>query len=169
MASKFETESVGYVTTLLHTINPTTFLEATAGVNWGHQWASPFNQAALDANNRAKVLPGMPQFFPEANPLDLLPNATFTGGIPTGGTASIGLFQYERRFPFYGYTTMWNFSGSVTKVLKAHNIKTRHLRRASRRGRRSSARPSTARSASTAMPGKHSTRTSGSPTHCSAR
>ena len=24
----------------------------------------------------------MPQFFPEANPLDLLPNATFTGGIP---------------------------------------------------------------------------------------
>ena len=53
MASKFETEAVGYVTTLLHTVNPTTFLEATAGVNWGHQWASPFNQAALDANNRA--------------------------------------------------------------------------------------------------------------------
>jgi hypothetical protein len=125
MASNFETESVSYVTTLLHTISPTTFLEATAGVNRGHQWASPFNQAALDANNRAKVLPGMPQFFPEANPLDLLPNATFNGGIPpTGGTASIGLFQYERRFPFYGYTTLWNFSGSVTKVLKAHNIKT---------------------------------------------
>ena len=125
MASQFETESVGYVTTLLHTINPTTFVEATAGVNRGHQWASPLNQAALDANNRGKVLPGLPQFFPEANPLDLLPNATFTGGIPpTGGTASTGLFQYERRFPFYGYTTMWNFSGSVTKVLKAHNIKT---------------------------------------------
>ena len=124
MASTFETESAGYVTTLLHTINSTTFLEATAGVNWGHQWASPFNQAALDANNRAKVLPGLPQFFPEANPLDLLPNATFNGGIPpTGGTASIGLFQYERRFPFYGYTTLWNFSGSVTKVLKAHTIK----------------------------------------------
>ena len=124
MASAFETESVGYVTTLLHTINPTTFLEATAGVNWGHQWASPLNQAALDANNRAKVLPGLPQFFPEANPLDLLPNATFNGGIPpTGGTASIGLFQYERRFPFYGYNTIWNFSGSLTKVLKAHNIK----------------------------------------------
>ena len=43
---------------------------------------------------------------------------------PTGGTASIGLFQYERRFPFYGYNTLWNFSGSVTKVLKAHNVKT---------------------------------------------
>jgi hypothetical protein len=124
MASKFETRSVGYVTTLLHTVNPTTFVEATAGLNWGHQWASPLNQAALDANTRAKVVPDLPQFFPAGNPLDLLPNATFTGGITTGGTASIGLFQYERRFPFYGYNTLWNFSGSVTKVLKGHNIKT---------------------------------------------
>lgn len=124
MASKFETKSVSYVTTLLHAVSPTTFLEATAGVNRGHQWASPLDQAALDANNRAKVLPGLPQFFPQANPLDLLPNATFTGGITAGGAASIGLFQYERRFPFYGYTTLGNFSGSVTKVLKAHNIKT---------------------------------------------
>jgi len=81
MASRWETEAISYVNTLLHTINPTTFLEATAGVNWGHQWASPLNQAALDANNRAKVAPGLPQFFPGANPLDLLPNATFNGGI----------------------------------------------------------------------------------------
>jgi len=124
MASKFETEAVSYVTTLLHTINPTTFLEATAGVNWGYQWASPFNQAALDANNRAKVLPGMPQVYPEANPLDLLPNATFNGGIPMSASAPIGFFQYERRFPFYGYATVWDFASSITRVLKAHNIKT---------------------------------------------
>ena len=123
MASKFESESVSYVTTLLHAINPTTFLEATAGVNWFHQYASPFNQEALDANNRAKVLPGMPQFFPEANPLDLLPNATFTGGITTGGAASLGLFQYERRFPYYGRNTIRDFSVSITKVLKSHNVK----------------------------------------------
>jgi len=123
MASKFETEAVSYVTTLLHTINPTTFLEATAGVNWGYQWASPFNQAALDANNRALVLPDMPQFFPAANPLDLLPNATFTGGIPMTASAPIGFFQYERRFPFQGYTTIWDFSASLTRVLKAHSVK----------------------------------------------
>ena len=124
MASKFETEAVSYVTTLLHTVNPTTFLEATAGVNWGYQSASALSQAALDANNRAKVLPGMPQFFPEANPLDLLPNATFTGGIPASATAPVGLFQYERRFPFYGDATIWDFSGSLTRVLKAHTVKT---------------------------------------------
>jgi hypothetical protein len=124
MATKFETEAAGYVTTVTHTVNSTTFLEATAGVNWGHQWASPFSQAALDANNRSKVAPGLPQFFPQANPLDLLPNATFAGGIPTGGSASIGLFQYERRFPFSGYNTLWNFSGNATKVLRSHTLKT---------------------------------------------
>ena len=123
MATEFRTEAVSYVTTLLHTVNPTTFLEATAGVNRGYQSASPLNQAALDANSRAKVAPDMPQFYPEANPLDLLPNATFTGGITAGGAASLGLFQYERRFPFSGYMTIWDFSGSVTKVLRAHNIK----------------------------------------------
>jgi hypothetical protein len=124
MASKFESDSVSYVTTLLHTISPTTFVEATAGVNWFHQYASPFSQAALDANTRAKVLPGLPQSSPQANPLDLLPNATFTGGIPAIATAPIGVFQYERRFPFDGYNTVWNFSGSLTKVLKAHLVKT---------------------------------------------
>ena len=130
MASKFETESISYVKTLLHRFSSTTFLEATAGVNWGHQCASPFNQAALDANNGPKWLPGLPQFFPEANPLDLLPNATFNGGIPMGGTASIGLFQYERRFPFYGYNTLWNFSGSLTRVAEGPQHQDRHLRRA---------------------------------------
>ena len=123
MASKFETEAVSYVTTLLHTINPTTFLEATAGVNWGYQGASALDQAALDANNQARVLPGLPQFYPEANPLNLLPNATFNGGIPMSASAPIGSFLYERRFPFYGYATVWDFSGSITRVLNAHNIK----------------------------------------------
>ena len=119
MASKFETESFGYVNTLLHSFNSTTFLEVTAGVNWAYQYASPMNQAALDANNRAKVLPGLPQLFPEANPLDLLPNATFNGGIP----GTIGLFQYERRFPYSGDNTIWNFTGNVTKVRGTHNLK----------------------------------------------
>jgi carboxypeptidase family protein len=124
MPSRFDTDAASYVTTLLHTINPTTFVEATAGVNWGYQGASALSQAALDANNRDKVLPGMPQFFPQANPLNLLPNATFNGGITAGGAASLGLFQYERRFPFYGYMTVWDFSNSLTKVWKTHNIKT---------------------------------------------
>lgn len=66
-------------------------------------------------------MPGLPQFFPEANPLDLLPNAMFNGNAMPG---TIGVFQYERRVPFYGYNTLWNVSASLTRVARAHNIKT---------------------------------------------
>jgi hypothetical protein len=120
MASKFETESTSYVNTVLHTINPTTFLEATAGVNWGYQHASPLNQAALDANTRSRVLPGFPAFLPESNPLDLLPNTSFGGGIQA---AYAPILMYERRFPFAGDSTLWNVSGSLTKIRGPHNIK----------------------------------------------
>ena len=101
MASKFETETVSYVTTLLHTINPTTFLEATAGVNWGYQGASALDQAALDATTRPGCFQACLEFYPEANPSNLLPNATFNGGIPMSASAPIGSFLYETAgFPF---------------------------------------------------------------------
>jgi hypothetical protein len=121
MDGKFETESLSYVNTLLRSFGSRTFLDVTAGVNWQYQHASAVSQAALDANTRSRVLPGLPQFFPEANPLDLLPNAMFNGSAMPG---TIGAFQYERRFPYYGYTTLWNLSASLTRVARAHNIKT---------------------------------------------
>ena len=119
MDGKLESDTISYVTTVLHSLNAVTFMEATAGVNWSYQRASAISQAALDANTRARVLPGFPQFFKEANPLDLLPNATFNGGIP----GTIGFFQYERRFPFYGYNTLWDFSTNLTRIQGAHNLK----------------------------------------------
>ena len=121
MASRFETEAISYVNTVLHTINPTTFLEATAGVNWGFQHASALNQAELDANTRSRVLPEFPAFLPEGNPLDLLPNASFAGGI---SPLYAPIVMYERRFPFAGSSTLWNFSGSLTKIRGSHNVKT---------------------------------------------
>ncbi|CAN5686271.1 hypothetical protein BH24ACI4_BH24ACI4_23650 [soil metagenome] len=120
MASKYEVDTISYVNTLLHSFSGTLFAEATAGVNWAHQHTSPLDQAAQDANDRSRVLPGFPQFFPTANPLNLLPNATFNGGIP----GNVGVFQYERRFPYYGFNTLWNFSGSLTKVHGRHTLKT---------------------------------------------
>ena len=35
----------------------------------------------------------------------------------------IGSFGIERRFPFYGYSTLWNFSGNLTRLAGPHNIK----------------------------------------------
>jgi hypothetical protein len=120
MATKYEIDTVSYVNTLLHTFNRSTFGEFTVGVNWAHQNTSPFDDAARDANNRAVVLPGMPQFFPEANPLGILPQATFNGGLP----GTIGQFNIEQRFPFFGYNTLFNVSGNITKVSSSHTLKT---------------------------------------------
>jgi hypothetical protein len=66
------------------------------------------------------VLPGIPQFFPTANPLSLLPQASFAGGT----TGTTGSFGYEQRFGFYGYNTLFNVSGNLTKLKGAHNMKT---------------------------------------------
>lgn len=117
--TKYEIDTFGLVSTLLHTWNPTTFSEFTAGVNWAHQYTSPLDQAAQDANDRTKVLPGLPQFYPGANPLNVLPQVSFNGGVP-GTIASIGV---EQRFPFFGYNTLWNISGNLSKLKDSHSLK----------------------------------------------
>ena len=97
--SKYEIDTVSYVNTLLHTFNPTLFGEVTVGVNWSHQYTSAFDDAARLANDRTVVLPALRQFFPSANPDNLMPQASFTGG--PGG--NIGSFNVEPRWPFFGY------------------------------------------------------------------
>ena len=126
MATKYEIDTVSYVNTVLHTFSPTLYGEFTVGVNWAHQHTSPVDDAAANANNRRAVLPGMPQFFPQANPLEIIPQATFTGGLPTpnAGNPSYASFGVEQRFPFFGYNTLFNVSGNFTKVKGAHTIKT---------------------------------------------
>jgi hypothetical protein len=122
--SKYEIDTVSYVSTLLHTFNNNTFAEATVGVNWSHQYTSPLDQAAQDANDRTKVLPSFRQFFPEANPLNSMPQATFNGGLPSLNNNSIASFNVESRWPFFGYNRLWNFSGNLTKLAGSHNMKT---------------------------------------------
>jgi hypothetical protein len=122
--SKYEIDTFGIVNTLLHTFSPSTFAEVTVGVNWAHQYTSALDAAARDANDRTRVLPGFRQFFPQANPDNLLPQATFNGGIPTvNNNNNLGSFNVESRWPFFGYNTLWNFSGNVTKVKGSHNVK----------------------------------------------
>jgi hypothetical protein len=119
MPTKYEIDTVSYVNTLLHTFSPSLFGEFTVGVNWAHQYTSPFDAAARDANDRRLVLPGMPQFFPSANPLGILPQAIFNGGVP-GNPAQLNI---EQRFPFFGFNTLLNVSGNITKLKGAHTLK----------------------------------------------
>jgi hypothetical protein len=119
MPTKYEIDTVSYVNTLLHTFSPTLYGEFTVGVNWAHQYTSPLDATARDANDRRLVLPGMPQFFPDANPLAIIPQATFGGGVP-GNPLQFGV---EQRFPFFGFNTLFNVSGNITKVSGAHTAK----------------------------------------------
>jgi Carboxypeptidase regulatory-like domain/TonB-dependent Receptor Plug Domain len=142
MATKYEIDTLSYVNTLLHTFSNNTFFEFTVGVNWSHQYTNPIDQSQLDANDRTKVLPGFPQFFPAANPLNLLPQASFTGGLPTANTGNptYASFGYEQRFGFYGFNAPFNISSNLTKVKGAHNMKAGiFLERTTRPAQRSSA------------------------------
>jgi hypothetical protein len=122
--SKYEIDTFGIVNTLLHTFSSTLYSEVTVGVNWSHQYTSALDEAAKRNNDRTIVLPGLTQFFPQANPDNLMPQATFNGGIPSLNNNSIASFNVESRWPFYGFNTLWNFSGNLTKIAGSHNIKT---------------------------------------------
>ncbi len=113
MPTKYEIDTVSYVNTLLHTFSPTLYGEFTVGVNWAHQNTSPFDEAARDANDRRVVLPGMPQFFPQANPLYILPQATFGGGLP--GAIRLASFGIEQRFPVLRVTTRSSTSPATSR------------------------------------------------------
>ena len=138
--------------------------EVTVGVNWAHQYTSAFDEAARDANDRRVVLPGFPQFFPQANPADLLPQATFTGGPPGNDRlvrhrAALAVLRLQHAVELLRqhHQDQGRAQHEGGPVRRAHDAPGAARRRAS-----------TARSASTPTGRTRSTPTSGSPTRCSA-
>ena len=118
----YEIHSYGIVNTLLHTFSPTLVAEVTVGLNHGKQTVEPLTPADYDRNDRARVLPNLPQFFPEANPQRIVPNVNFgAAGLSLGPT--IGALGVEGRYPFFGENDIWNASLNVTKIVGAHNLK----------------------------------------------
>ncbi len=113
----YQIRSAGLVSTLIHTFSPTKVNELTFGVNRAHQTVDALNQAALDSNNRQKVGLTIPQFYPQVNPNNLIPNATF-GGIPNNGNLGI-----EGRFPFFGTNNIWNYSDNFSYISGSHGMK----------------------------------------------
>lgn len=103
--------------TLIHTFNPSRINEFTFGINRAKQTVDPLNQTGLDRNVRSKIGLKLPQFFPSANPANLIPNANF-GGVPNAGVLSI-----EGRYPFFGTNNIWNWSDNLSQVIGPHNMK----------------------------------------------
>jgi len=122
MQNSYDIDTISTVNTLLHTFNPTTVLELTVGLNNSHQYTYPLNDGELAKVNRSLVLPILPQqFFPAANPLNLIPNFSFGGSNALPNTRSIGGF--ESRYPFYGRNPTLDVSTNLTKLMGAHNFK----------------------------------------------
>jgi hypothetical protein len=122
MQNSYDIETLSSANTLLHTFNSTTVLEATVGLNNSSQKVYALSQADLDAVNRDKVTPGLPQFFPEANPFNLISNFAFGGSNALPNTRAIG--NFEQRYPFDARNPTWDVTASLTKQRGSHNLKT---------------------------------------------
>ena len=131
---KYQIRSAGMVATLLHTFTPTLINEFTFGINRAKQTVDPLNDAGLDRNVRSSIGLNLPQYYPVANPFNLVPNANF-GGVPNAGVLNI-----EQRFPFFGTNNIWNWSDNVSKLTGGHNMKFGiYVERTTRNAQRSSA------------------------------
>ena len=91
------------------------------GLNHSAQKVYALSQADLDAVNRSKVLPGLKQFFPEANPFNLIPNISVAGTNALPNTRAIG--NFERRYPFDAKNPTWDITANLTKQRGSHNMK----------------------------------------------
>ena len=98
--------------------------EFTVGVNWAHQNTSAVRRVgarlrttagwccrACRSSSRRRI------------PLPPAAAGVFTGGVPRGNTVAAS-FGVEQRLPFFGFNTLFNVSGNVTKMKGAHTMKT---------------------------------------------
>ncbi len=113
----YDIRSVGSVATLIHTFSPTKVNEFTFGINRAKQTVGPLNEEGFNRNVRSKIGLNLPQFYPSANPDDLIPNANF-GGVPNAGVLSI-----ESRYPFFGTNNIWNWNNNFSWLTGPHNMK----------------------------------------------
>jgi hypothetical protein len=128
-STSYTVDTVSTVSTLLHTFGPSTFAEFTFGANFAHQDVEPWEKdplldrpflaglGQLEANQRDVVLPGLVQFFPQANPLNLIPNV---GVGNTNNLGSVRGISQDNRFPFDARNDIYNISTNITHMRGAH-------------------------------------------------
>jgi hypothetical protein len=119
MTGSYEFPSRGAVGTMIHTFNPTLINELTFGVNRYRQKDFQPDKESVDKVSRSKLGIDFPQFFPQFNPLNVIPNMTF-GGIPN----LPGSPTWEQRWIFFGTNTPYTLSDNLSKIYGKHNLKT---------------------------------------------
>ncbi|MEK7832349.1 MAG: carboxypeptidase regulatory-like domain-containing protein [Acidobacteriota bacterium] len=112
----YTVRSVGAVGTWIRTFSGNRLNEVTVGINRAAQSVDPFENA-LELNSRAKTgLSNLPEFYPSANPLGLIPNFIF-------GVTSATNLAIEGRFPFFGTNSVWDISDNFSNHMGNHHMK----------------------------------------------
>lgn len=73
---------------------------------------------AVDSATRSTIGFRLGQFFPDANPLGLMPQAQFAS-VPVNDAR----FTYDGRFPLFGDDTIWSATHNTTLLMGAHTLK----------------------------------------------
>jgi len=107
----------GGVVNVTHTFNPTMVNETSFGVHHSVQSIVPYDQASIDKVSRTALGMTLPQFYPQLNPLNLIPWASF-GGIT--GAAS---YTWDARFPTKSADTIFDLTNNLTKTAGVHTLK----------------------------------------------
>ena len=104
------------VVNLTHIFSPTLVLQTVASYFQFSEAGPPLSNADLVARERQTVGFTIPQLFPQVNPYNLVPAATF--GVSGSANPS-----YAGRFPLQGVENMWNLSSSLTRIAGSHTVK----------------------------------------------
>ncbi|HLJ16000.1 MAG TPA: carboxypeptidase-like regulatory domain-containing protein [Bryobacteraceae bacterium] len=97
-------------------ISPTAVLEVSSGyMRW--QESNPLSAQAAARVSRTATGIGIPQFYPQYNPLGLLPQATF------GGISDPPSITYDGRFPITGLDREWTWNATLAKTYNGHIVK----------------------------------------------
>src|SRR5262249_36104002 len=117
LASTYQNPTRGAIVSLTDTLRPTLIHEFTFGLTRGVENIVPRSDADLAKVQRDKLGIVLPEYHPEINSLNLIPQATFGGVTNAGGIA------FETRYPFGGVNNIWDLTDSVTKTQGTHNLK----------------------------------------------
>ena len=112
---KYTDKSAVYNLTYL--ISPTLVNEFSVAAHHNTENGPPRSQQDIDKLNRSKLGMTLPQFYPQNNPYNLIPWASF-GGVPNAAA-----FSTDSRFPVRGADTVFTFTENLSKVWSGHTLK----------------------------------------------
>lgn len=107
----------GGASNLTHTFSPTMVNETTFGVHHSVQNIYPYDQASINSISRSALGMTLPQFYPQLNPLNLIPWASF------GGVTAAPSITWDARFPTKSADTIFDFTNNLTKLWGVHTFK----------------------------------------------